>query len=330
MKLTVPLLLLVLLGCPSSSEPPDQTPGPCTASDPAEATGCVDAEAYSADLNLLAIPRSPGTAGWQTAQDHCRTVLTELGFDVEDHGYGTGTNIVGTKTGTGSARRTVVISAHYDSVEGCAGADDNASGVAGALGVARALAAGTWDHDLVVACWDEEERGLIGSEAWVARAATDGMNVDSAVSLEMIAYRDDAPNTQELPSGFDLVFPDAYAEVEAREFRGDFITLIGDSRSALMLLAYAEYAPTSLPVVSVEIPDSLLGSAAISDLRRSDHASFWDEEMPGLMVTDTANFRNDAYHCGATDDTVARLDLAFAVDVTRATAAAAAHRLNAL
>jgi len=313
-------LSLALAGC-------DREPAPCAPSSPADAAACVDADAYAADLQLLAVERSPGSAGWQTAGDHCRSVLTELGFEVEAHDYGSGINIVGTKRGTGSDRHVVLVSAHYDSVVGCAGADDNASGVAGALGVARALAAGTWNHDLVIACWDGEEQGLVGSDAWAARAADGGDPIEVVIALEMIGYTDDTPDSQSLPVGFDLVFPDAAADVEARQWRGDFIALVADEAADPMVRALVDHAPEGLPVLRVDLPASLLDSPATSDLRRSDHASFWARGIPAIMVTDTANFRYGGYHCGDGADTVSRLNVPFAVDVTRAIASATAERL---
>lgn len=323
-RLPLVLLSLPLLGCPAGSDDGDAG---CVPSTPTEAAACVDADTYAADLQLLAVERPSGSDGWQTAQDHCRAVLTELGFTVEDHEYGSGTNVVGTISG--SSGRTVLVSAHYDSVPGCAGADDNASGVAGALGVARALAGGTWTHDLIVACWDQEELGLVGSRAWADRAAADSQEIDVAISLEMIAYRDSNPDSQQLPPGFALPFPDAVEEVEDRDYTGDFIALVADVDADPWVTAFVDGAPAGLPAIRLDVPPSLMGSSAIGDLSRSDHASFWEAGYPAIMVTDTANFRYGGYHCGDGTDEIARLDLDFAADVTRATAAATAARLQA-
>jgi len=316
-------LSLALVACPSEEPEPEG----CVPSNATAAAECVDAVVFEADLTLLAVERSTGGAGWQAAQDHCRTVLTDLGFEVEDHEYGTGTNVVGTKAGSGTSRGAVVVSAHYDSVDGCVGADDNASGVAGALGVARALASGSWHHDLVVACWDEEERGLVGSRAWADRAAAAGDRIEVAVSLEMIAYSDDAEGSQTFPTGFDAVFPDAVEAVEANGSRGDFIGLVADEAADPFSAAFESFAPASLPTVRIDVATALLNSPAMGDLRRSDHASFWAHGIPAVMVTDTANFRYGGYHCTDFADELSRLDLGFAADVVRATASAAADRL---
>lgn len=320
-------LALALAGCPSSADDDDDAAA-CVATGGSDAAACVDAAAYAADLEHLAVVRSPGTAGHDAARAHCATVLGDLGFTVEEHAYGSGTNVVGVKAGT-DATRQVIVSAHYDSVADCEGADDNASGVAGALGVARALASGTWTQDLVVACWDEEERGLIGSEAYAARAAGADQSIDVAVSLEMIGYKSTEADSQALPLGFDQVFPAAAEAVAANENKGDFIALVADPASVAWVDAFFGWTPSSLSSIRVDIPENLLGSPLIADLSRSDHAAFWGEGFPAVMVTDTADFRYPGYHCADGSDSVARLDLEFAVDVTRATAAATAARLSA-
>ncbi len=308
---------------PSSKPPPAS---PCPPRTPEAAAACVDAATYRADLELLAVERPPGSPGHAAAREHCRTVLMDLGFDVEMHDYGTGINVVGTKPGT-VGPRTVVISGHYDSTVGCTGADDNATGTAGALAVARTLAAATWAQNLVVACWDEEEGGMVGSQAWANRAAAREEPVDVGVSLEMIGYRDDARGSQTLPRGFGLVFPGAVARIRSTGSRGDFIGLVSDPGAKGWARAFVKHAPESLRAIRVDVPRSLLLSDALRDLSRSDHAAFWAAGYPGVMVTDTANFRYGGYHCRDGEDTLDRLDTNFAVDVVRATAAATAARL---
>jgi len=322
----VRVVVACLIGSCTSGGPDE--PSACAPTTRAEAAACVDDARYTNDVDLLAVPRAPGSAGWQAAQDHCRDVLTDAGFAVELHTYGTGTNAIGRKAGVGTDRRTIVVSAHYDSVPQCNGADDNATGVAAALGLARALSSATFEHDLVVACWDEEERGLIGSLAYAERAKANGEDIEVGISFEMLGYVSDAPNSQELPLGFELVFPEAVAEVEARDFRGDFIALVADADAAPMVDALVGAATEAAPMVRLDIPPSLLGSPALSDLARSDHAAFWNEGFAGIMITDTANFRYGGYHCADGEDAVERLDLNFAAEVTRATTAAVFERLG--
>src|ERR1700755_2321856 len=148
----------------------------------------VDRAAYEADLTAIAGTRSPGTPHWQEIQDLCASRFEELGFTVERQQYATGVNVIGVKMRTRKPAERVVVSAHYDSVPNCPGADDNGSGVAGTLEVARVPSKSSHDRTLVVACWDEEERGLIGAKAYVAHEKAAGTNIVLALVFEMIGY----------------------------------------------------------------------------------------------------------------------------------------------
>jgi hypothetical protein len=286
----------------------------------------VDRDRYEADLTTLAVAREPGAVGWQAAQDLCADRLASLGFAVERHAYDSGTNVIGRLAGSDSAG-SVVLSAHYDSVSGCEGADDNASGVAAALEAARVLADGDWANDLVVACWDEEERGLLGSQSWTARAAEQGEAILASVSLEMVAYTSSEADSQSLPLGFDLLFPDVAAQLDERDYRGDFLAAVSDLEMTPFLDAMDAHAPDGFALIRIDLEQGQLTSPLLGDLQRSDHASFWIQGYPSSMLTDTADFRYGGYHCFDGEDSVDRLDLAFAVDVTTAVAGGAAEIL---
>jgi len=302
----------------------------CSAASGADLARCVDAARFEADLATIAKARPSGSAHWKVVQDLCAERFAALGCQVERHAYGTGVNVVGTLAGGGAhADEKVLLSAHYDSVSGCAGADDNGSGVAGVLEGARVLAAGRYDRTLVVACWDQEEDGLVGSAAWVRRAKNASVKIAGVLVLEMIGYRSDRPDSQRLPAGFEYVFPDQVAQVRANGARGDFITFVGDTGAASLQTAFlAQAAGDGLPTVSLMLPDSQKNSDTFGDLRRSDHAPFWMADYPAAMLTDTANFRNDHYHCAGGPDAPADLDPAFAAKVVRASVASAAALLG--
>ncbi|MCB9679101.1 MAG: M28 family peptidase [Alphaproteobacteria bacterium] len=334
------MLALLLAACTSTPTPTDTDPAdtdpvdtdapdtavptPPVPTDPEGFAATVQVARYQADLEALAVPRGSGTPGWQAAQDRCFTTLQGLGFDTTLHTFDSGTNVVGRKPGTAS-EGAVIVSAHYDSVPGCPGADDNASGVAGALEVARVLAPGTFTHDLVVACWDREEAGLLGSRAW-ATSATEPIRM--MWSFEMIGYASDEPGSQSLPFGFDFVFPAQTAQVQANDMRGDFALYVGDPSSAPALAPFEQAAANAgLPVVSIQLTAQQLGNPFLADLGRSDHKSFWDAGFPAVMVTDTANFRNDRYHCTGGPDGVARLDADFAAATVAATVGATVELL---
>src|SRR5262249_1622784 len=101
----------------------------------------------------------------------------------------------------------------------------------------------------------------------------------------------------------------------------DFITVIGNASSASSMAVFATAATEhGLRNVVLEAPEAF--ASVIATLVRSDHASFWSRNMPAIMVTDSANFRNPAYHCQSGDDRVEALDHDFAGKVISATVAA--------
>lgn len=277
------------------------------------------------DLKAIARPRSPGSAGWRQVQALLAKRLTELGFELERHEYGTGTNLIGRLRGT--SREQVIASAHYDHLAVCAGADDNASGVAAALEVARVLAAQPRTRTLVVAFWDEEERGLLGSRAFATRARQRGEPVAVALSFDAIAFVSRTERSQRVPPGFERFLPTQAAELARRGYRGDFVALVSSSNARELADSLALYAPAlELPLIRVDI--SPLEATLMPDLFRSDHASFWLSGYPALLLTDTAELRNPNYHCTGGSDAFATLDLGFLTRVAGTAAAALADTLQ--
>ncbi|HUS69058.1 MAG TPA: M28 family peptidase [Kofleriaceae bacterium] len=321
--------MLAALGCG------ERTPG--TTAEPARPVPAAPAAAddpvarYRADLELIAQPRPPGSPHWKVVQDHCATGLEASGFTVRRAAYGTGVNVIGERRGETRPDEIVLLGAHYDSVADCPGADDNASGVAGVLAAARALGRGRFARTLQIACWDEEERGLVGSEAHARELAAAGVRPASVTVLEMIGFRSSAPDSQAVPAGFDVAFATAIGRLRDNQMRGDFIALVHDSGTRAAATAMARHAAAlELPAMPLEIPDAAKSSPLLRDIRRSDHASFWDTGVPAVMVTDTANFRNAHYHCGAAPDQASDLDLTFASRVSAAVAAGLRDELEPL
>lgn len=289
-------------------------------------------ERIEADVRTLAsVNRGVGSEGWQMAQDLCAERLASLGFEVERQNYGSGTNVIGVLPGTVEPEKHVLIGAHYDSVDDCLGADDNASGVAGTLEAARALIeSGAHQRTLVAACWDEEERGLIGSIAYVDAAKAAGTEFVTSYSLEMIGYYSQEPESQGVPQGFDNFFPEQTGELAEMDNRGDFIALISDTPSRPFVEVFeATAADFDLRTVRLEFDAMLMANPILLLVLRSDHAAFWLQGYPAMMVTDTANFRNNNYHCpGSRVDSPDDLNYDFAAKVTHATVVSARAALQ--
>lgn len=301
---------------------------PCGTSAP-ELAGCVESARLATSLGQIAGSRFPGDAAWQATQDLCRTTFEDLGFETTLQPTLMGMNVIGVKAGTDLSDQQVIIGAHYDGVRGCDAADDNGSGVAGLLEAARILAPDAHRRTLVVACWDVEELGLVGSHTHAYSVVPE--DVVAVFNFEMIGYTDDTPDSQELPLGFGLLFPEAQALLDSFGGRGVFIALIAGANASGPVAALGEAASAiGLPVIPVVLEQSYIGLSSFGDLHRSDHASFWRRGIPAIQLTDTANFRNPNYHCpSGNSDTVASLDQDFMRAVVAATVSAAKVTLDA-
>jgi hypothetical protein len=314
-------------GAGPDTEGPPEAEAACVPASPEAVMECVESARWSADLARLSGVRTPRSPKWQEAQDLCASRFAEQGYQVERFDYGGGIDVIGVKPG--AVPEEVVVSAHYDGVENCPAADDNASGTAGLLESARILAAGRFERTLVVACWDDEENGMVGSKAWAARARSRGETIAASLVYEMIGFRSTAPNSQTLPPGTDAVFPDKKAWLDAREWRGDFIAVVADTRAHESVVALERWAePAGLPVLAVELPALLLSTPLARPLYRSDHSAFWENDYPGVMITDTADYRNPRYPCTLGDDSPESLDPEFAGRVVKTVTAAAVELLR--
>lgn len=289
-------------------------------------TDQVELTRYSEDLELLSrAPRPVGSPGWQAAQDRCAEVFLAAGLEVTRQPlFAGGVNVIGVLPGTTTPGEQIVLGAHHDTVHDCAGADDNASGVAGVLEAARVLGTRRYARTLVFVCFDDEEAGLVGSIDYAGRARMEGDTIVGMIALEMIGYTDDTPGSQMAPEGLQFVVPDFAAAIDARERRGDFIAAIGDDDPLMLGHLRTAAAAIELPLLGAQLGQALRDSPLTIDFKRSDHAPFWANGYPGIMLTDTANFRNPGYHCTIGDDDIASLDLDFAVGVTTAVVGAAA------
>jgi hypothetical protein len=208
-----------------------------------------------------------------------RLPFTALGRPVE--------NLEATKAGTRRAAEVVVVGAHYDTVPGTPGADDNASGVAVMLEVARLLADRPLDRTVRFVGFVNEEAPFfkgegMGSLAYAQAAADAKTPIVAMLSLEMLGCYSDAPGSQDYPAPLGLFYPDT----------GDFVAFVGDM-GARGLVRRA----TALFRENARFPsESLAGPASLPGVDFSDHWSFRKLEFPAIMVTDTAFYRNPRYH----------------------------------
>ena len=277
-----------------------------------------DPARLEADVRALAGVRHPVAApeALAAAEDYVALELGAAGLRVERQLFEwRGTefhNVVATRDGREPARPWVVAGAHFDTRAGSPGADDNASGVAALLEVARLLRGDRLRATVQLVGFNLEElqrkplHYALGSRAYARWLRSRGHPVAGALVLEMLGYT--APR-QGAPPGARLL-----AKVP-RE--GNFVSAVGDGRSRALLAAFRRAATPHVPVSPLTVP---LRGWLLPDTRRSDNARFWDEGYPALMVTDTANFRNPHYHRAS--DTPDTLDYAFLASATAAVAAA--------
>lgn len=223
------------------------------------------------------------------AAEYLETKLREIGyFPVRQTYEADGqpcSNIEASIGGRGTG--SVVIGAHYDSAIGSPGANDNASGVAVLLELARRLADHKPDHALRFVLFVNEEppyfrTSKMGSRVWAEEAHKRGEQIVAMLSLETMGYYSDAPDSQKYPFPMGAFYPD----------QGHFLGFIAnvDSGPLARRAVGAFRAAASLPSEGAALPERTIG------VDWSDHASFWKYGWPALMVTDTAPFRYPHYH----------------------------------
>lgn len=220
----------------------------------------------------------------ERARTYISQTLEEYGYAVTSLPFDGGVNLVAERHGTDPQAGTLLVGAHYDTVPGAPGADDNATGVATLLEVARLLGSTSTARSLQLAFFDLEEAGLLGSLAFAA-SNTNPETLRGVVILDMVGFACQTPGCQTYPAGLpSAVLPDT----------GNFLAVLGDTEHLPLLNAFSVSDSPELPaVVSLPIPAR---GVLTPDVLRSDHAPFWLQGIGAVMVTDTANFRNPNYH----------------------------------
>lgn len=192
----------------------------------------------------------------------------------------------------------MVVGAHYDTEGGLPGADDNASGVAGLIELSRVLGRNPplTAVDLIAFTLEEMpffRTGKMGSAVHAEALRANDVEVKLMLSLEMIGYFDDRPDSQSYPMPLlRLFYPSS----------GNFIAVVGNLSQLLAVRKTKRImrGAVTLPVYSLNGPSFIPG------VDFSDHVNYWQQGFPAVMITDTAFYRNDAYHSAR--DTADRLD----------------------
>lgn len=229
--------------------------------------------------------------------------LRDLGYTVASQELAlegaTARNLETERRGASRADEIVLLGAHYDSVIGCPGANDNATGVAGILEIARLLGTRGTPRTLRFVLFVNEEppfflTDAMGSRQYAARARARGDKIVAMLSLETIGYYSDSESSQRYPYPFALFYPRT----------GNFIAFVGNlaSRDLVRRCVGSFRQSAAFPSEGLAAPGWITG------IGWSDHSSFWEQGYPAVMVTDTALFRYPAYHTAQDTPDKLRLD----------------------
>lgn len=200
-------------------------------------------------------------------------------------------NIVAQITGRSSPDEIVIVGAHYDTVPQTPGADDNASAVAMLIEVARLLAPIPHRRTLRFVAFPCEEpphfyTDSMGSQQYARACRKRGDNILGMICLEMVGYYVTGPHSQsvppQIPGALRFAFPTT----------GDFLAAVANLKSLKLLWNFRRgFKRTGrLPLYAIALPES------VPEIRLSDNGSFWDQNYPALMITDTSFLRNPHYH----------------------------------
>jgi len=219
--------------------------------------------------------------------------LRDAGYNVERHEFQVNTpggpkatyNLVAEAKGTKRPDEIVIVGAHYDSREGTPGADDNASGSAAVLSLAGTFASAKPERTLRFILFTNEEyfrQDLMGSLVYAKRSRARNENIVAMLSLETIGYFSDVTGSQKYPFPINMFYPST----------GDFLGFVGNVGSGSLVRS----AIRSFRSVAKLRSEGVAAPEAIDGIGWSDQWSFWQQGYPGIMITDTAPFRNPNYH----------------------------------
>lgn len=286
--LLVILVAIVVMGVSGFFRQPETLPVtesiPVTSPQPqpVESTRTVSTDKLVAHIQKLNFQRYTTKERSQT-RTYITAELRKLGWKPQLEKFTDGVNIFTERQGTDKAAGKILVAAHYDTVAFSPGADDNASGVAVVLELARIFASRPLPRTLQLAFFDKEEAGLLGSRAFVNKVAH-LQNLRGVIVMDMVGYACHTVGCQQYPAGLPVTPPSD---------KGDFLAVIGDVEHLPLLNAF-QNSDQNLPAV-LKLPIPFKGLLT-PDTLRSDHAPFWYQGVGAVLVTDTANLRTPHYH----------------------------------
>ena len=250
--------------------------------------------------------------------EYIESFYREIGINVRSEPYQyqnfTVANVVAEISFGPNPTRSYLLGAHYDTVYGTVGADDNASAIAVQLETARYLNKLKVEEALDLAVkfvsFALEEPPVfgtkyMGSRVYAKNVREKNEKLDGMICLEMVGYTCNSPGCQDYP--FPLMFLGYPKE-------GDFIGIVGNissmSLSGSLLKSFRRNR--ELPAVKLTVP---FGGWLLPAVRLSDHSSFWDQGFKAVMITDSAFFRNPHYHLPS--DTMEKLDYGFMAELVK-------------
>ncbi len=256
---------------------------------PAESKQLVSTSQVSATKLFAHIQRLYFTRYTPAERSRTRSYITneleKLGWKTKQEKFTDGVNILAEREGTNKEAGAILVAAHYDTVFISPGADDNASGVAVLLEIARLLRSHPTPRTLQLVFFDREEAGLLGSKAFVTNKAH-LQNLHGVIVIDMVGFTCHTAGCQKYPVGLPVTPPSD---------KGDFLAVVGDAEHLPLLSAFHNSQERAkLPLV-LTLPIPLKGLLT-PDVLRSDHAPFWYQGVGAVLVTDTANLRTPHYH----------------------------------
>jgi hypothetical protein len=223
--------------------------------------------------------------------DYIEDCFNSAGFFVERDSFDFSgkvyRNIIATTSGIREMEEWTLVCAHYDAVCISPGADDNASGVAVMLEIAKHLGPRRGLKFVAFTIEEPQQTGatfLIGSRHFVKKMKSEGQRYRAVYNLESVGYVNKEEGSQYRPP------------FVKSPRRGDFIAVVGNARSVSLMERFERSASLHVPELNVFTFKTPLNGRLLPESRFSDHAPFWDAGYPAVMITDTAMLRNPNYH----------------------------------